>query len=115
LSLFIYLKKETPTPLRAMVVVEGGEMTKHSAGVAFMFRTPGSKERRESLHTVKPSYPKSSFSVIAAAMPAGLPRRQNESNTIRVKVSGRPVKKTTSLKKRVFLLGCSIPLLGQWE
>lgn len=113
MRLFIYLKKETPTPLRAMVVVvEGGEMTKHSVGVACVFKTPGSKEIRESLHTIKPSYPKSSFSVIAAAMPAGLPRPQNESNTITVKVSGGPVKKITSLKKRVFLLSCSIPLLG---
>jgi hypothetical protein len=41
------------------------------------------------LHTVKPSYPKSSFSVIAAAIPAGLPRPQNESSTITVKVTGR--------------------------
>jgi hypothetical protein len=54
-------------------------------------------------HTVKPSYPKSSFSVIAAAMPAGLPTPQNESITITDKVTGRPVKKKTSLKKRVFV------------
>lgn len=62
------------------------------------------------LHTVKPSCPKSSFSVIAAAMPAGLPRRtqNDESMTITDKVTGyRPVKNNVVVQSDL------IPLLGK--
>ena len=77
LRLFINLKKkkEKPTPLMATVVA----FVELRAGVTCMFKHRVLSLTRVLLvllHTVKPSYPKSSFSVIAAAMPAGLPRRK---------------------------------------
>jgi hypothetical protein len=89
LRLFIYLKKEKSTPLRAR----------------------GGFDESVISHTVKPSYPKSSLSAIAAAIPAGLPKSQFPCLGIKQLLSYPPPMMTTHVVSSVSGRSASDPAL----